>query len=163
MSSPLFDGLAPLGPDDAANECILRVALPVPLDQLFDYRLPARLSAAHTDLSAAHPGVRPGTRVRIPFAGQLLVGLVVPNDLMTDERDEPLEQLNARDGHEKTDAGDDRQRGSDELARRRLRVERRELRRVGDDGHTPEHERPERDRQRDFEEQRREEVKEIQW
>ena len=86
MTAPLFDGLAPLGPDDAANECILRVALPVPLDQLFDYRLPARLSAAHTE-------VRPGTRVRIPFAGQLLVGLVVPNDLMADERDEALPAL----------------------------------------------------------------------
>jgi primosomal protein N' (replication factor Y) len=86
MTSPLFDGLAPLGPDDAANECILRVALPVPLDQLFDYRLPARLSAAH-------PNVGPGTRVRIPFAGQLLVGLVVPSDLMTDERAEPLPAL----------------------------------------------------------------------
>jgi primosomal protein N' (replication factor Y) len=86
MTAPLFDGLAPLGPDDAVNECILRVALPVPLDQLFDYRLPARLSAAHAE-------VRPGTRVRIPFAGQLLVGLVVPNDLMSDERDEPLPAL----------------------------------------------------------------------
>jgi primosomal protein N' (replication factor Y) len=76
MTAPLFDGLAPLGPDDAADERILRVALPVPLDQLFDYRLPARLVAAHAD-------VRPGTRVRVPFAGQLLVGLVVPKDLMT--------------------------------------------------------------------------------
>jgi len=86
MTAPLFDGLAPLGPDDAANECILRVALPVPLDQLFDYRLPARLSASH-------PEVRPGTRVRVPFAGQLLVGLVVPNNLRDDEADGPVPSL----------------------------------------------------------------------
>jgi primosomal protein N' (replication factor Y) len=86
MTAPLFDGLAPLGPDDAANECILRVALPVPLDQLFDYRLPPDLSASHAD-------VHPGTRVRVPFAGQLLVGLVVPKDLPTEERDEPLPSL----------------------------------------------------------------------
>jgi primosomal protein N' (replication factor Y) len=86
MTAPLFDGLAPLGPDDAANECILRVALPVPLDQLFDYRLPPDLSASHAD-------VHPGTRVRVLFAGQLLVGLVVPKDLPTEERDEPLPSL----------------------------------------------------------------------
>jgi len=86
MTAPLFDGLPPLGPDDAADERILRVALPVPLDQLFDYLLPTRLSATNAN-------VRPGTRVRIPFAGQLLVGLVVPNDLMIDERDEPRPPL----------------------------------------------------------------------
>ena len=86
MTAPLFDGLAPLGPDDAADERILRVALPVPLDQLFDFRLPARLLVAPAQ-------ARPGMRVRVPFAGQLLVGLVVPHDLMTRERDDPLPPL----------------------------------------------------------------------
>ena len=93
MTAPLFDGLAPLGPDDAADECILRVALPVPLDRLFDYRLPARLRAAHAD---AGSGALPGMRVRVPFAGQVLVGLVVPNDLISSDRreaDEPVPAL----------------------------------------------------------------------
>ena len=86
MTAPLFDGLAPLDPDDAADECIVRVALPVPLDQLFDYRLPARLVTGHAD-------ARPGKRVRVPFAGQLLIGLVVPDDLMLREQDRPLPPL----------------------------------------------------------------------
>ncbi len=90
MTAPLFDGLPPLDPDDAANECIVRVALPVPLDQLFDYRLPAGLVAAQADV---HPGTLTGTRVRVPFAGQLLIGLIVPNDLITYERDEPSTSL----------------------------------------------------------------------
>ncbi len=71
MTAPLFDGLAPPGPDDAADDRIVRVALPVPLDQLFDYRLGGGQAEA-----------APGTRVRVPFAGQLLVGLVVPEDLL---------------------------------------------------------------------------------
>jgi len=72
MSAPLFDGLAPRDDNDAANERIVRVALPVSLDQLFDYRL----AKGHRDAPS-------GTRVRVPFAGQLLVGLVVPENLMT--------------------------------------------------------------------------------
>jgi primosomal protein N' (replication factor Y) len=79
MSAPLFDGLAPRDANDAANERIVRVALPIPLDQLFDYRL----APAHRDAPS-------GTRVHVPFAGQLLVGLVVPEDLM-DNVDPPYE------------------------------------------------------------------------
>ena len=71
MSAPLFDGLAPHGPDDAANSRIVRVALPVPIDRLFDYRVPK----AHAD------EVEPGTRVRVQFSGQELTGLVVPREL----------------------------------------------------------------------------------
>jgi primosomal protein N' (replication factor Y) len=74
MSSPLFDGLAPLGPDDAVDDRIVRVALPIPLDQVFDYRLPATL-----------PDALPGARVCVSFAGQPLVGLVVPTDLFAVE------------------------------------------------------------------------------
>ena len=77
MSAPLFDGLAPQDPNDAANERIVRVALPVPLDQLFDYRVPFALGEA-----------APGTRVRVSFAGQVLVGLVVPKDLMGEEEED---------------------------------------------------------------------------
>ncbi|MFP6655240.1 MAG: primosomal protein N', partial [Myxococcota bacterium] len=61
----------PQEPDDAAPERIVRVALPIPLDQLFDYRL-----------ASGHRDAPTGTRVRVHFAGQLLIGLVVPNDLM---------------------------------------------------------------------------------
>jgi len=71
MSTPLFDGLPPLAPDDAANARVVRVALPVPVDQLFDYRVPT----SHT------PAIAPGMRVRVRFAGQELTGLVVPRDL----------------------------------------------------------------------------------
>jgi len=53
----------------------VRVALPVPIDRLFDYRVPA----AHED------EVVPGTRVRVRFAGQEVSGLVVPKDLVTCE------------------------------------------------------------------------------
>ena len=76
MSAPLFDGLAPRDANDAANERIVRVALPIPLDQLFDYRL----APAERDAPS-------GTRVRVPFAGQLLVGVVVPGDLMDSDGD----------------------------------------------------------------------------
>ncbi len=78
MTAPLFDGLPPLGADDGADEEILRVALPVPLDRLFDYRLPSRLSRPET-----HGHL--GKRVRVPFAGQLLVGLIVPRKLCGDD------------------------------------------------------------------------------
>jgi primosomal protein N' (replication factor Y) len=75
MTAPLFDGLPPIGPDDAANSRVVRVALPVPIDRLFDYRVPAAHTAA----------VAPGTRVRVRFAGQEVSGLVVPEDLVACE------------------------------------------------------------------------------
>jgi primosomal protein N' len=49
-------------PDD-----VLRVALPVPLARLFDYRAPAGADAT--------PG-RVGQRVRVPFGSRELVGIV---------------------------------------------------------------------------------------
>ena len=74
MSAPLFDGLPPLGSDDAANARVVRVALPVPIDRLFDYRV-----------GPAHTGeIAPGSRVRVRFAGQELTGLVVPDDIADD-------------------------------------------------------------------------------
>ncbi|MEJ0005036.1 MAG: hypothetical protein WDM77_01205 [Steroidobacteraceae bacterium] len=45
---------------------ILRVALDVPLRQLFDYRVPVGV-----------PAPKPGTRVRVPFGRQSLLGLVI--------------------------------------------------------------------------------------
>ncbi len=55
----------------------MRVALPVPIDRLFDYRVPAALRGPGVDLI--------GARVRVQFAGQPLIGLVVPGDWTTEE------------------------------------------------------------------------------
>ena len=44
-----------------------KVALPVPVDELFEYTIPAARAAA----------IRPGCRVRVRFAGRTLVGVVV--------------------------------------------------------------------------------------
>ena len=75
MSAPLFDGLPPEATNDATKERVVRVALPLPIDRLFDYRLPASVDAP----------VEPGTRVRVDFAGQALIGIVVPRDWQTDD------------------------------------------------------------------------------
>ncbi len=58
MLQPLF---APEG------DSIARVALPVPVDELFDYSIPPALVDA----------VRPGCRVQVPFRDRRLVGVVV--------------------------------------------------------------------------------------
>jgi len=58
MQAPLF---AP------AAAGIVRVALPVPVDSLFDYAVPAELTTAAT----------PGCRVLVPFSGRRLTGLIV--------------------------------------------------------------------------------------
>ncbi|MHA7836368.1 MAG: replication restart helicase PriA [bacterium] len=84
MSAPLFDGLPPLSGEDGGEPRLVRIALPVPIDRLFDYRLPDRMPAT----------LAPGTRVRVLFSGQPLTGLVVPPDLETDtegaEGDRPI-------------------------------------------------------------------------
>jgi len=58
MNDPLFSG---------APDAVVRVALPVPADELFDYAVPDRLTAA----------ARPGCRVRVGFGGRALTGVVV--------------------------------------------------------------------------------------
>lgn len=77
MSAPLFDGLAPAAPNDAANTAVVRVALPVPIDRLFDYRV------APSATGGVARTVEVGTRVRVQFGGQTLIGLVVPGDWTT--------------------------------------------------------------------------------
>ena len=52
-----------MSPDDP----LLRVALPVPLDRLFDYRAP----------TGATTPVAIGARVRVPFGSRELIGIVV--------------------------------------------------------------------------------------
>jgi primosomal protein N' (replication factor Y) (superfamily II helicase) len=51
----------------ATEGSIARVALPVPVDELFDYTIPAACAAA----------IRPGCRVRVRFGGRTLIGVVV--------------------------------------------------------------------------------------
>ena len=58
-----IDGAARL-PAMSAPESVLRVALPVPLPRLFDYRPPATGTAVV------------GGRVRVPFGSRSLVGVV---------------------------------------------------------------------------------------
>ncbi|MEZ4278757.1 MAG: primosomal protein N' [Myxococcota bacterium] len=83
MSSPLFDGLGPPGADDArgraarrgaAARSTVRVALPVPVDRLFDYTIAA----------AADDAALVGRRVRVAFGGQRQIGLIVPGDLRSE-------------------------------------------------------------------------------
>lgn len=55
-------------------DTILKVALPVPIDSLFDYRVPGD--------TASLPA--PGTRVRVPFGRRSLVGLVVDHAIKSE-------------------------------------------------------------------------------
>ena len=49
------------------NAPYVRCAIPVPVDRLFDYRVPESL----------RPDAEPGRRVRVPFGRQVLLGYVV--------------------------------------------------------------------------------------
>ena len=49
------------------GDITVRVALPVPVDTLFSYRVPA----------AQAPGARPGHRVLVPFSGRQLTGVIL--------------------------------------------------------------------------------------
>jgi primosomal protein N' (replication factor Y) len=62
MVDPLFRELHP-----SATATAVRVALPLPVDRLFDYAVPAELASA----------ARAGCRVLVPFSGRRLVGVVV--------------------------------------------------------------------------------------
>ncbi|MGH8140202.1 MAG: primosomal protein N' [Steroidobacteraceae bacterium] len=66
---------------------VLRVALDTPLRRLFDY-LPPGTAAAAPD----HACIKPGTRVRVPFGRQRLVGMVME---VADSSDLPPERLKA--------------------------------------------------------------------
>ena len=57
------------------HACYLRVALPVPLRRLFDYRLPKSLPAQ---------GVKPGMRVQVPFGNRRLVGILAATTSSSD-------------------------------------------------------------------------------
>ena len=76
MTAPLFE---------PREHDVARVALPVPIDRLFDYAVPAALSA----------GARPGCRVRVRLRRRRLVGVIVERAAASDfpGRLEPLGQL----------------------------------------------------------------------
>ena len=71
--------------DASPHQRLVRVALDVPLRQLFDYRVPALL--------AEMPA--PGTRVRVPFGRQQLIGIVIETPVRTDVPPERLKALTA--------------------------------------------------------------------
>lgn len=58
-------------PQASIQHSILRVALPVPLAQCFDYRLPSSYSPNN---------LAPGMRVEVPFGSRRLVGIVLETD-----------------------------------------------------------------------------------
>src|SRR5262245_36389626 len=74
MTEPLF--AAPRG-------AVVRVALPLPVDQLFDYAAPASLAAE----------ARPGCRVLVPFRERHLTGVVVETADAPASRLRPIERV----------------------------------------------------------------------
>ena len=58
-------------PQASIQHSILRVALPVPLAQCFDYRLPPHYSPEN---------LLPGVRVEVPFGSRKLIGIVLETD-----------------------------------------------------------------------------------
>ena len=61
MQAPLFES------DRSGREPVVRVALPVPIHSVFDYRLPEAIAE----------NARPGQRALVPFAGRRLTGVIV--------------------------------------------------------------------------------------
>ncbi len=59
--------LVRIDPSVSAGDSVAKVALPVPVDELFEYTIPAARAAT----------VRPGCRVRVRFGGRTLIGVVV--------------------------------------------------------------------------------------
>jgi primosomal protein N' (replication factor Y) len=84
---------------------VFRVALDMPLRRVFDY-LPPKYPAPPTNAaatgapSASAPAIEPGTRVRVPFGSQRLIGLVVEiassSDLPAERLKPILEVLDSR-------------------------------------------------------------------
>ncbi|RUO32374.1 primosomal protein N' [Aliidiomarina soli] len=64
---------------------IIRIALPVPMMRLFDYQIDSALLA----------GVKPGARVKVPFASRQLIGFVVALDVTPDIAVEKLKAVTA--------------------------------------------------------------------
>ena len=64
---------------------IVRVAIPVPLAQAFDYLVPEDIGAAPA----------PGTRVAVPFAGRQCVGIALESPGFSDVAPERLKQIRA--------------------------------------------------------------------
>ena len=59
--------------------CIVNIAVPCPLYKTFDYRLPLNLLDKSSDQR-----IQPGTRVRVPFGRQKLIGIIIEETQNTD-------------------------------------------------------------------------------
>jgi len=59
--------------------CIVNVAIPCPLYKTFDYRLPLNLLD-----ETPNRRIQPGTRVRVPFGRQKLIGIIIEQTQNTD-------------------------------------------------------------------------------
>ncbi len=59
--------------------CIVNVAVPCPLYKTFDYRLPLNLLD-----ETSNQRIQPGTRVRVPFGRQKLIGIIIEQTQNTD-------------------------------------------------------------------------------
>ena len=69
---------------------LIRVALPVPMARLFDYRLPEQ-----TGSDNPQPAPVIGARVSVPFANRELIGVVVATDVESEFAVEKIKPINA--------------------------------------------------------------------
>lgn len=69
---------------------LIRVALPVPMMRLFDYRLPEQAL-----LGSAEPAPKIGARVRVPFANRELIGFVIATDVQSDFAADKIKAVSA--------------------------------------------------------------------
>jgi primosomal protein N' (replication factor Y) (superfamily II helicase) len=67
----------------SSTDCYVRVAIPVPVDRLFDYRVPEHL----------RPGIEPGKRVLVPFGRRKLTGYCVESAAETDVPEKSLRDV----------------------------------------------------------------------
>lgn len=76
------------------SQVILHVALPVPLRRLFDYLMPAALTANEDNVERLKNQVSIGQRVSVPFGRQTLIGIVIAVDTNTDQNIAKLKAAN---------------------------------------------------------------------
>ncbi len=66
-----------------SSEGVARIALPVPLDSLFDYAVPAEIDA----------DVQPGCRVLVSFSGRPMTGVVIARDCVAENPKRTLSEI----------------------------------------------------------------------
>ncbi|MFP8874965.1 MAG: primosomal protein N', partial [Myxococcota bacterium] len=65
------------------SEGVARIALPVPLDSLFDYAVPAEID----------DDVQPGCRVLVSFSGRPMTGVVIARDCVAEDPERTLSEI----------------------------------------------------------------------